>query len=287
MGAYLGNHGRVLLKRVSGNSKRLDGTRRFVAEAFGRASNRIEVDGFFGHIITGDYLSIKSTTGNNLTFFAGTELNAYAHVSEDAGIRLYNTFTEAISGDPGGAIAITATTVGEDVEYWTEDIASNQVAEIKDYELTTSRDNVDVTVLGVEHREHYDNGLITGQGRMSCVWEYQPNCSDGCGVVEFPQYLAHLAIRIKSGSDFRGAFILHLPPDPSEQVVWYESHCVITNHVLTVPAAGIVETRIEFVTSGPIELHQDLLTTVLADEGTGAGFIAEPTTAFIKAQVPE
>ena len=44
-------------------------------------------------------------------------------------------------------------------------------AKCNDYQLTTSRDTIDVTTLGEYFYKQYENGLIGGQGTVTAIWD--------------------------------------------------------------------------------------------------------------------
>ena len=132
------------------------------------------------------------------------------------------------------------------------------------YELTTERETIDTTQLGDQFKQKYEAGLISGQGTLDCFFEYKrelcapDNCSPGA---EFSMYLAQLCIRLTQGSDFFGRFFVY-HPNPSEsqdargneQAVWYETDCLVTNCTINVEATGVIESTINFVTTGRIKL---------------------------------
>ena len=60
---------------------------------------------------------------------------------------------------------------------------------------------------------------------------------------------------MQQGADFEGRFYVYHDPGQSTNSVWYQSMCVVTNVAVNVPAGGLVEARIEFVTNGDIRLH--------------------------------
>ena len=60
---------------------------------------------------------------------------------------------------------------------------------------------------------------------------------------------------MQQGADFEGRFYVYYDPSQSSNSVWYQSMCVVTNVAVSVPASGLVEARIEFITNGEIRLH--------------------------------
>jgi hypothetical protein len=95
---------------------------------------------------------------------------------------------------------------------------------------------------------------------MSALWEHSYSiCEAGAAAnsPEFPVYLAQLVIRVQQGADFSGRFFIYHDPDSSDGLnnsVWYEADCVVTNVAVTVAPTAVIETQVEFVTSGPVVL---------------------------------
>ena len=133
------------------------------------------------------------------------------------------------------------------------------------YELTTERETIDTTQLGDQFKQQYEAGLISGQGTLDCFFEYKrelcapDNCSPGA---EFSMYLAQTVRKADAGFRiFFGRFFVY-HPNPSEaqdvrgneQAVWYETDCLVTNCTINVEASGLIESTINFVTTGRIKL---------------------------------
>ena len=93
---------------------------------------------------------------------------------------------------------------------------------------------------------------------MSCIWEHSyetGNRKTEYGTdSEFPFYLAQLIVRTQQGSDFDGLFYIYRDANNAKNNVYYEANCFITNVAVTVSAAEVIETRIEFVTNGAVKL---------------------------------
>ena len=60
---------------------------------------------------------------------------------------------------------------------------------------------------------------------------------------------------MQQGADFEGRFYVYHDPSQTTNSVWYQSMCVVTNVAINVPASGLVEARIEFITNVEIRLH--------------------------------
>ena len=89
---------------------------------------------------------------------------------------------------------------------------------------------------------------------------------------------------MQQGADFEGRFYIYHDPTQSTNSVWYQSMCVVTNVAVNVPATGLVEARIEFVTNSEIRLHNGTLPSFLLQENSdrilqedGEGILLEET----------
>tara|TARA_R100000152_G_C6644149_1_gene87746 strand:- start:196 stop:660 length:465 start_codon:yes stop_codon:yes gene_type:complete len=124
--------------------------------------------------------------------------------------------------------------------------------------MTTSREQVDLTSVGDEFKSQYEAGLISGQGSMNCIWEHSygsRNRANQYGTdSEFPFYLAQLILRTQQGADFSGIFYVYKDGTNAKNNVYYEAECCVTNVAVSVVAAEVIETRIDFVTNGVIAL---------------------------------
>jgi len=257
MAIYFGNTGFIELKRDALNS---DLATSLDPADVNTAKKRFSVDNAAGSLITGDQVEIETVDKSNLELLSGhsfPDLRKYIHIDDMGGIKLYDTFASALAGEVSGALTLTAPSSKKDILIRTRNTRFRPLAKITEFEITTTRDTVDVTNLGEEFRQQYENGLISGQGTIQTIWQhrnFQLDTSDFASP-EFPVYLSQLLVRMQQGSDFEGRFYVYHDPTQNVNSVWYQSNCVVTNVAVSVPAAGIVEARIEFVTNGEIRLH--------------------------------
>jgi len=257
MAIYFGNTGFIELKRDALNS---DLATSLDPADVNTTKKRFSVDNAAGSLITGDQIEIETTDGSNLELLSGhsfPDLRKYIHIDDMGGIKLYDTFASALAGEVSGALTLTAPSSKKDILIRTRNTRFRPLAKITEFEITTTRDTVDVTNLGEEFRQQYENGLISGQGTIQTIWQhrnFQLDTKDFASP-EFPVYLSQLLVRMQQGSDFEGRFYVYHDPSQSTNSVWYQSNCVVTNVAISVPVAGVVEARIEFVTNGEIRLH--------------------------------
>ena len=254
-GIYLGTSGAVEIERTSINTPLnsvLDPTDVNAPE------KRFGFDFDHTALITGDRVSIRSVDGSNLQLVSAwnyPDWTGYIHIDDAGGIRLYSDFNSAINGGVDNALPLIAPAVSQKIELTTEGFDYRYLADISEYQITTSRETVDLTSLGEEHRRSYASGLISGQGTLTCFWQYQHNFCDGPAIQtpELSQYFANLILRVQQGASFHGRFyLLNGKPD----YVWYDAPlCIVTNVALTVSSADAIRAQIDFVTSGNIDLH--------------------------------
>ncbi len=256
MAVYLGNSGFVELKRDA-----LGAALHTHLEPADVNTNRkrFSVDFASGTLLTGDQIEIATVDGSQLELVAGHDYpdgRWYVHVDAAGGLRLYSKFEWALSGHMDDALALVSPSASKRITIHTRNGRFRCLARVRDFEITTSRETVDTTLLGAEFRQQYEAGLISGQGSISAFWEHTfTRCDPGYNGIapEFTVYLAQLVVRIQQGADFIGRFFIHHGQDDSDSV-WYEADCIVTNAAVTVAAAQTIDTRIEFVTSGPIIL---------------------------------
>ena len=256
MSIYFGSTGFIELKRDALNSAL--GTSLDPADV-NTTKKRFSVDNVSGSLITGDQVEIETVDGSNLELLSGhnfPDLRKYIHIDDMGGIRLYDTFSSALAGEVSDALTLTAPSSTKTILIRTRNSRFRPLAKITEFEITTTRDTVDVTNLGEEFRQQYENGLISGQGTIQTIWQHRNFQNDTTfPSPEFPVYLSQLLVRMQQGADFEGRFYVYHDPGQSTNSVWYQSMCVVTNVAINVPAGGLVEARIEFITNGEIRLH--------------------------------
>jgi len=182
----------------------------------------------------------------------------FVNVDPLGGLRLYNSFAAAIEGLQTNALTLVTPSSAKDILIRTRNERYRHVAGVKDFEMTTSREQVDLTNLGDQFRNQFEAGLISGQGSLNCLWQHDYYDGDRANEFgtdpEFPFYLAQLVLRTQQGADFDALLYIHKDGSNSKKNVYYEANCVITNVAVTVSASEVIETRIEFVTNGVIAL---------------------------------
>ena len=281
MAVYLGDEGRILLRRSAS---------KFPAELDLQNSDinpekrRFSIGDAYRQFITGDRIEISTTPQQDeipLLLVPGNvnpdgvpmpSAAGYVHVDPMGGLRLYKDLGDALIGQLDDAIVLgelATTSQSVEVKVISRD-DENCLGHVSSFSITTSRENIDLTCLSQNYRQSYENGLIEGQGKISCFWDYANFCEEfDSGEMEFAEYLAQLCLRVVQGSDFHGFFFLHYGGSSTNftRSVWYEcADCVITNVAVTVEPTQVVTAEIDFVTSGQIELRQGFIPRFLLKE---------------------
>ena len=260
MTVYLGENGFVELKRTSGSP--IIGTVG-VSDVNPERRRFGFPEEIAGELITGDQVDITYRGDGNLDFIEGVTDNdwrGYVFVDILGGIRLYDTFNASVGGEIANAVPLKAPATPQPITIQTRSSRYNRIAQIKQFDFTTERETIDTTNLGDNFRKKYEAGLIQGQGRLECFWDHGHTLCDptGCSGAELPIYLAQLCIRLVQGADFMGRFFIFSPggddPRASQNSVWYEAECIVTNASVSVAPTEVIESSIDFVTTGPFRL---------------------------------
>lgn len=259
MSVYLGMFGKVELQR------QFDGGELFSTVNTGdvnAARKRFSFDFKHGQLLTGDEVEITSTNGAALSFISGytkTSVKKFLHIDDLGGVRLYDTFANAINGGVTSATALAVPGADIPIRVKVENSDYKILAQVNSYELNTERETVDTTTLSDEFRSRIGT-LMSGSGRMSCFWEYA-----GETVKELPQYLVQLALRTKVGSQFKARFYLkadgHSPGgsfEASNDEIWYEFTGVLTACATQFTPSDVVEITADFITTGDVSLKVSL-----------------------------
>jgi len=268
MGVYLGTAGRVEIKRDPGEQQL---TTVLDPGDVNTTTKRFSVDSSLGSLLTGDKVVIATLDKTTLELVSGhsqPDWSGYINVDPVGGIRLYTTFSNALSGGSGNALTLVAPSSAKNVSIKSQDEKFDTLGQVSSYELTTSRDQVNTDVLGTEFHNFYEAGLISGQGTLSCFWEHtrQTGQFDSPTDNEFSSYLARLLLRIKQGAAFVGRFYVYNGVDGGSSV-WYQAQCLVSNFAIRVEPGQLIRAEIQFVVTGPVELREDLTPDALLLEG--------------------
>ena len=270
MSVYFGSTGFIELKRDALNS---DIETTLDPDDVNVSRKRFSVEKVLGSLITGDQIEIETTDGSNLELVlnhAFPDVRKFIHIDDVGGIRLYETFAASLAGEVTDAVSLVAPSEKKSVLIRTRNTRFRPLAKVTEFEITTSRETIDITNLNDEFRKQYENGLISGQGTIQTIWQHRnfQNDTRDFGSPDFPVYLSQLLVRMQQGADFEGRFYIYHDATQSTNSVWYQSMCVVTNVAVNVPATGLVEARIEFVTNDEIRLHNGVPPSFLLQESS-------------------
>ena len=251
MTVYLGNAGNIELTRDSGDV--IPGT--ITPSNVTPAKGMFSFDFSSGAFVTGDFVEFKSSS--TLSFISGwaySKGNFFVNVDQLGGLRLYNTYSDAVVGTSANRIALAAPGANIAVSCKILNSVPRILANIIRFELSTDREAVDTTGLGDEFRNQYST-LITGSGSIDCQFDYAV-----AGQVEVAVYLHNLLLRQQFGSDFKAnLYILSegqaQGANAANDSVWYEISGVMTQAAINCVAGDIISSTFTFVTTGEIKLR--------------------------------
>lgn len=271
MTVYLGTFGEIELKRVFDGGE-LRST--IDVSDVNATEKRFSFDFEHGQLLSGDQIEITSTDGSGLDFINGytdSAVKKFIHVDELDGIRLYDSFANAVSGGKPNAIALATPGNSIPIKVIVESAAPRLLAQVNSFEINTERETVDTTVLSDEFRSRV-NTLISGSGRISAFWEYTGNSTQ-----EVPMYLYELAHRTKVGSNFIGRFYIkkngYNPSGVAERAddeIWWRVVGIITSAAIQFSPDSTVQITADFITTGPLSLRMSTATPdALLQEDSG------------------
>ena len=251
MTVYLGNAGNIELTRDSGDV--IAGT--IAPASVDVSKGMFSFDFSFGAFVTGDFVEFTSTT--TLSFVSGwayTKGNFFVNVDQLGGLRLYNTYSDAVAGTSNNRVALATPGASIAVSCAILNSVPRVLGQIVRFELSTDREAVDTTGLGDEFRNQYST-LITGSGSIECIFDYAV-----AGDTEIAVYLHNLLLRQQFGSDFKANLYI-LSEGQAQGVnaandsIWYEINGVMTQAAISCAAGDIIGSTFTFVTTGEIKLR--------------------------------
>ena len=287
MSVYLGTYGEIELQREFGDSE-LQST--INPSDVNAAGKRFSFDFEHGQLISGDQIEITSTDGTALDFinsYTKTSVKKFIHVDELDGIRLYDTFANAVNGGTANATALAAPANDLPVKVKVQNADYKVLAQVNGFELNTERDTVDTTTLSDEFRSRIST-LMSGSGQMSAFWEYTGNTQQ-----ELPNYLVELSLRTRVGSQFKARFYIkrttHNPGGVAannNDEIFYEFTGVLTGCAVQFAPNNTVQVQADFITTGSIQLRMDLEVEskmlqenedeILLEQGTDRSLLLDP-----------
>jgi|TARA_Y100000015_G_scaffold18404_1_gene17826 hypothetical protein len=288
MSVYLGTHGEVELQRQFDGS---DLRSTINPSDVNATKKRFSFDFEHGQLLSGDQIEITSTDGTALDFidsYTKTSVKKFIHVDELDGIRLYDSFANAVNGGTANATALATPANDLPIRVTVANAGYLVLAQVNGFELNTERETVDTTTLSDEFRSRIST-LMSGSGRMSAFWEYTGNTSQ-----ELPNYLVELSLRTRVGSQFKARFYIkrnnHNPGGVAandNDEIFYEFTGVLTGCAVQFAPNNTVQVEADFITTGLIQLRMDLevpdklvqenTDEILLEQGTADAILLEST----------
>ncbi len=258
---FLGNYGAVAFRRGTGTtSPTFNST--VIEDDVETTLMRLGFDKSLDNIITGDRVEFSTTDSRKLCFLPasawggtrGESFTAFVNVNEVGGLRLYSSFSEAINNNrsyeidlvrdfgSGGPLSITVSI---------QNTVANTLGNVLSYEFNASREAIDITSLSDYFRNQYNAGLLSGSGRMECAFDYAT-----VGSVDPPLAVMQTIQRLDVGCAFEALlYLTNQDITPDTKTVFYQITAVATQVGVSVTSDSIVNTTIDFVTSGPLRLR--------------------------------
>ena len=157
---------------------------------------------------------LKAVYGNDATDYP--DWTGYVHMDAVGGMRLYDRFQDAVAGKQDNALPLYVADEDQEVIIKSATTRADAcLARVQSFDLATSRELVDITVLDEQFRNQYEAGLISGQGTLRCLWDTSTafastaSVTTTCRISRLP---AKLCIRLTQGARFRGKFYLYQAP---------------------------------------------------------------------------
>ncbi len=268
---FLGSQGRVRLRRGT------DPVLGVLNESIGlddisTVLNRIGTANGIDNLFTGDKVDIETTDARKLLFIPASNWSAgaiqetystYVNVNAAGGLRLYPTFADAVNNNRSNEIALQSFT-GDPIEVTlaVRDVGSNILGDVTSYEFNASREQVDTTTLSDKFKNQYNAGLISGSGRIECLFN---NASDGTR--ETSLLMLQLIQRLDLGCAFDlFLYLVDRDINPAEQSIFYSLTAVVTNSGVSVDLDDAIRCTLDFVTTGELKLVVGTLAEYLLKE---------------------
>jgi hypothetical protein len=255
---FLGNVGNVRLRR---NTENVLTTIVKDADTV-PVLNRIGIEGAIDNLLTGDKVTLSTDDPRGLVFFpvgswvdgegvTQTRFSAFINVNAAGGIRFFPTFQSAVNNIRAQEYTIQNFGGGPlPVQVLVRDLSPNVLGDVTTYEFNTDRDALDTTVLSDKFKRMYSAGLISGSGKIDCIFSSQTS-----GVKETPLLALQLINRVDIGSEFDCLLsITDQENDPNALDIYYDFTAMVTRSGLQVSATELITCSIDFVTTGEIKL---------------------------------
>jgi hypothetical protein len=255
---FLGQHGKIKLRRKSAETF----TSSVLPADVNTVLNRFGFDGSMENLLTGDQLVITTADPRGLDFLptttwpdgGGATLNqvvAYSNINALGGIRLFETFSDAVNNDrtneyalesfAGAAIPIDVAVLGS---------VQRVLGDVRGYTFNTDREALDTTTMSDRFKRMHTAGLISGSGSIDCLFN-----TENSGLTENSLLMLQLINRTDIGSEFNCALQLtDQEVYSSVPNIYYEFDAAIVKAGIEVSVDQVISCAIDFVTTGEIKI---------------------------------
>lgn len=255
---FLGHYGKIKLRRKSPGSFRSS----VLPADVNTTLNRFGLEGSVENLLTGDQVVLSTDDPRGLDFLPASTwpdaggvtqsmVVAYANVNAIGGVRLFNTFSQAVNNDrtyeypvetfSGAAIPLDVRVYGS---------VERVLGDVTGFTFNTDREALDATSMSDRFKQMYSAGLISGSGSIDCLFNVANS-----GLVENSLLMLQLINRTDLGSEF--SCFLQLIEDnvyPGRSDVYYEFNAMVTKSGIEVRSDQVISCAIDFVTTGEIRL---------------------------------
>ena len=255
---FLGQYGKVKLERNATTSFRTEISNADVNTVLNRFSFNESLD----NLLTGDQLIIKTEDSRGLAFLPSStwpdgggqildEVVAYSNINAIGGIRLFETFSQAINNDRASEYTVqtfTGDPIVVDVGVFGS--VERVLGDVTGFTFNTDRESLDTTTMSDRFRRMYSAGLISGSGSIDCLFN-----TENSGLTENSLLMLQLINRTDIGSEF--SCFLQLTEDDvytNTQDIYYEFNAMVTRTGVEVRPDQAISCVIDFVTTGEIRL---------------------------------
>jgi hypothetical protein len=232
--------------------------------------NRFTIDEASDALLNGDRIELSTTDPRKLVFInqnawaqrsVQDTLVAFVNVNLIGGIRLYPTFEDAINNNRLKEITLQSFD-GDDIElsFSLRDTTFNVLGGVRSYTFTTDYEAIDTSSLSDTFKNQISAGLISGSGTIDCLFTITSQNRQEPSLL-----MLQLAQRLKQGSEF-SLYLYLTDPEPNGNAVFYSLTALIVKAGVSVPADNLVNSSIDFITSGDIKLNYGQPTRYILQE---------------------
>lgn len=192
----------------------------------------------------------------------------YVNSDSVGGIRLFNSWQAAIRNNVADAVTLVTPSTSYRISYELVRDGDDFLAQTISWMLNTDRDMADFTSLGDGFKQQMGT-LVSGSGEVDCFFDttWRSAAPNYTGREESAMYLHRLALRQEVGASFTGVFLMKrsgtvpigtlIDSTAAARELFYTAECVITSVGTELMADEPIRSKINFVTTGPIQLLFD------------------------------